>query len=45
MRTCWLSLALLACLALMAAAPAAEGDLAQAYAGQIHPLMVKTCGG
>jgi hypothetical protein len=43
MRTCWLSLALLACLARMAAAPAA-GDLAQAYTTEIHPLLVKTCG-
>ena len=44
MRTWWLSLALPACLAVTVSA-GAEGDLAQAYTGQIHPLMVKTCGG
>ena len=43
MRTWWLSLALPACLAVTVSA-GAEGDLAQAYTGQIHPLMVKTCG-
>jgi|688.fasta_scaffold03702_20 hypothetical protein len=45
MRTPWLLLALQACLAITATAMAAEGDLAQAYVGQVHPLMVKTCGG
>lgn len=44
MRTWWLSLALPACLAVTVSA-GAEGDLAQAYTGQIHPLMVTTCGG
>jgi mono/diheme cytochrome c family protein len=51
MRTSWLPIALPACLPLvlafvvLARAEAAEGDLAQVYVAQVHPLMVKTCGG
>jgi len=44
MRTCWLSLALAACLVVTVGA-AAEGDLAETYTWEIHPLMVRTCGG
>jgi hypothetical protein len=47
MRTYWLSLTLPVCLALATITPAAaaEADLARSYTEQIHPLMVKTCGG
>jgi mono/diheme cytochrome c family protein len=45
MRRSWLSFTLPACLALAAPATASGDDLAQAYVAQVHPLMVKTCGG
>ncbi|NCA10493.1 hypothetical protein EBR56_01580 [bacterium] len=45
MQTHWLRLTLLAWLAATAGGMAAEADLARSYTGQIHPLMVKTCGG
>ena len=35
---------LVVCLTLSAAAADGAGDLAQAYAGRVHPLLVKTCG-
>ncbi len=39
-----LCLALLACLTLTAASADGADDLAQSYAKQIHPLLVRTCG-
>lgn len=45
MRTYWLSLTLPVCLVATAFAMSADADLARSYAEQIHPLMVKTCGG
>jgi len=38
------TLAVLACLTLIAAAAESEDDLGQSYVGQIHPLLVKACG-